>query len=405
MDESGTLKKVNPQELLKHFVSNYKTGCLRVFSSSVTWSIYINQGRITYATHSIAPDDRLRCHLQRLCDLKFVERTLAHLDRVFDDLRSRKTSLEALEYKAIFSLVVARYLNSEQACLLAETLTKETLTLFLLVTAGNYELRKSELDALPKFCELDLVLTLDHCQKKLKLWQTLGPDIWSPYQRPLLVDLAKAREQLPVEQAEELHGMLRGQISLYHLASLYKQDELELAQKLQPYITEKLVTLGEPISPFAQLPIYSPKLGIRQPINTATKYNLQQATVATKSKDAYTIAFVDDSASMLKQITQYLSDEDFIPVPFAQPVKALMQIRRHKPDIILLDIQMGEMSGYDLCKCLRNNSNFKQTPIIMVTGSTGIIDRARAKLVGASGYLTKPFNQAELLKTLYKYLD
>jgi twitching motility two-component system response regulator PilG len=93
---------------------------------------------------------------------------------------------------------------------------------------------------------------------------------------------------------------------------------------------------------------------------------------------------------MLKQITQYLSDEDFIPVPFAQPVKALMQIRRHKPDIILLDIQMGEMSGYDLCKCLRNNSNFKQTPIIMVTGSTGIIDRARAKLVGASGYLTKP---------------
>jgi twitching motility two-component system response regulator PilG len=141
MDESGTLRKVNPRELLKHFVSNYKTGCLRVFSSSVTWSIYINQGRITYATHSIAPDDRLRCHLQRLCDLKFVERTLAHLDRVFDNLRSRKTSLEALEYKAIFSLVVARYLNSEQACLLAETLTKETLTLFLLVTAGNYELR------------------------------------------------------------------------------------------------------------------------------------------------------------------------------------------------------------------------------------------------------------------------
>jgi twitching motility two-component system response regulator PilG len=72
---------------------------------------------------------------------------------------------------------------------------------------------------------------------------------------------------------------------------------------------------------------------------------------------------------MLKQITQYLSDEDFVPVPIAQPVKALMQILRYKPDIILLDIQMAQINGYDLCKCLRNNSNFRQTPIIMVTGT------------------------------------
>jgi hypothetical protein len=78
---------------------------------------------------------------------------------------------------------------------------------------------------------------------------------------PLLVDLPKAREQLPIEQLEELNGMLRGQISLCHLAALYKQDELELAQKLQPYITEKLVALGDPVAPFDQLPIYSPKLG------------------------------------------------------------------------------------------------------------------------------------------------
>jgi hypothetical protein len=100
---------------------------------------------------------------------------------------------------------------------------------------------------------------------------------------PLLVDLRK-REQLPVEQAEELHGMLRGQISLCHLAALYKQDELELAQKLQPYINEKLVALGDPVSPFDQLPIYSPNLATTPPAITANKYNLQQANAITKAK-------------------------------------------------------------------------------------------------------------------------
>jgi twitching motility two-component system response regulator PilG len=86
------------------------------------------------------------------------------------------------------------------------------------------------------------------------------------------------------------------------------------------------------------------------------------------------------------------------------PVKALMEIIRNKPDLILLDVTMPNLDGYELCSLLRKHPNFKQTPIIMVTGNTGFIDRAKAKLVGSSGYLTKPFTQSDLVKIVFKYL-
>ena len=107
---------------------------------------------------------------------------------------------------------------------------------------------------------------------------------------------------------------------------------------------------------------------------------------------------------MLQEIRRFLDDESFSVVLVNNPVKALMQIIRSKPDLILLDVKMASMDGYELCRLLRNHSSFRNTPIVMVTGNTGIIDRVKARLVGASGYLTKPFGHAELLKMVFKHL-
>jgi twitching motility two-component system response regulator PilG len=118
----------------------------------------------------------------------------------------------------------------------------------------------------------------------------------------------------------------------------------------------------------------------------------------------YTIACIDDSPTILQAISTFLNDSGVAVVMINDPVKALMQVMRSKPDIILLDVGMPNLDGYELCSLLRRHPSFKQTPIVMVTGHTGFIDRAKAKLVGASGYLTKPFTQSELVKTVFKYL-
>ncbi len=131
----------------------------------------------------------------------------------------------------------------------------------------------------------------------------------------------------------------------------------------------------------------------------------QNGSAPAGAKAQYTIACIDDSPTVLQAINSFLDDKIFSVILIDDPIKALMQVIRTKPDLILLDVTMPSLDGYELCSLLRRHPDFKTTPIIMVTSNTGFIDRAKAKLVRASGYLTKPFNQSDLLKFIFKYLN
>ena len=145
-----------------------------------------------------------------------------------------------------------------------------------------------------------------------------------------------------------------------------------------------------------------------EPVNSPSEnsQNLPPtAPVAPVSKPTHTIACIDDSPSILNAITNFLSDKGVAVIPINDPVKALMQIIRSKPDLILLDVTMPNLDGYELCSLLRKHPHFRHTPVVMVTSNTGFIDRAKAKLVGASGYMTKPFTETDLMKMVFKHLS
>lgn len=118
----------------------------------------------------------------------------------------------------------------------------------------------------------------------------------------------------------------------------------------------------------------------------------------------YTIVCIDDSRAVVNAIKMYLDDKIFSVVGIHDSLKALMQIVRLKPDVILLDINMPTLNGYELCSLLRKHSSLKETPIVMVTGKKGIINRFKAKMVKASDYLTKPFQKKDLLKVIFKHI-
>lgn len=118
----------------------------------------------------------------------------------------------------------------------------------------------------------------------------------------------------------------------------------------------------------------------------------------------YTIVCIDDSTAVVNAIKMYLDERIFSVVGINDPLKALMQVVRVKPDLILLDITMPKLDGYELCSLLRKHSSLKETPIIMVTGRKGVINRVKAKMVKASDYLTKPFYKKDLLKVIFKHI-
>jgi CheY-like chemotaxis protein len=139
--------------------------------------------------------------------------------------------------------------------------------------------------------------------------------------------------------------------------------------------------------------------------NLDDNYNYsQQRNYYKVNTKLYTIVCIDDSPTVLNFVNHCLDKQIFSFIGFHEPLKALIQILRTKPDVILLDIEMPNLDGYEFCSLLRKHSHFKNTPVIMVTSRTGLIDRAKAKLVKSSGYLTKPFTQSDLLKMLFQHI-
>jgi twitching motility two-component system response regulator PilG len=117
------------------------------------------------------------------------------------------------------------------------------------------------------------------------------------------------------------------------------------------------------------------------------------------------IACIDDSIAVCKSVESTLQLEGYEATSCSNPLEFLNLVFQIEPDLILCDIAMPELNGYELCAMLRCSNMFRQTPIVMLTGKDWFIDRVRARMVGATDYLTKPFTERELLMIVEKHLQ
>ncbi|MBN3893474.1 MAG: response regulator [Nostoc sp. JL31] len=342
-------QKLHPLSLLAQLTSRRATGCLSVFTGIVSWSIYLEDGKLTYASYSDKLFERLDSHLRRLSEQIPALNSATRVQmRLMFETKNEHQSIPNADYQAICWLVNQDYITSVQAGSLIDGLAKEVMESFLCLKEGSYEFSpENSLDELPKFCHLDLRLLVEHCQKQLRNRQNI-------------------QSSIPAGGSSQV---------------FYTTQSSQVQPQLQ-------IKLGQ------KLPI---------PINFDIPEN-NKITQPPVGKKLYTIACIDDSQTVLNSIKHFLDENTFSVVMINDPVKALMQILRSKPDLILLDVEMPSLDGYELCSLLRKHSAFKNTPIVMVTGRTGFIDRAKAKMVRSSGYLTKPFTQSELLKMVFKHL-
>lgn len=107
-----------------------------------------------------------------------------------------------------------------------------------------------------------------------------------------------------------------------------------------------------------------------------------------------TILVVDDKASVRTLVRDYLTEEGFRVVSAANGREALFAARQEKPDLILLDIMMPEMDGYEFVRAYRKE---KDTPIILLTAKLEETDKVLGLELGADDYVTKPFGMRELV--------
>lgn len=114
------------------------------------------------------------------------------------------------------------------------------------------------------------------------------------------------------------------------------------------------------------------------------------------------ILLIDDEMDLVNLVTMRLELHDYAVVPLYTSKRALEIAKREEPDLILLDIMMPDMNGYEVCKILRSNDKTKDIPIILFTAKKGEAEKMSREYreVGANGCITKPFEPEVLMEKI-----
>lgn len=119
------------------------------------------------------------------------------------------------------------------------------------------------------------------------------------------------------------------------------------------------------------------------------------------------VMIIDDSATMRKVIETCLRREGFTVESYAEGLEAIRSLSNPHariPDLILLDINLPKMDGYEIARYLKTKAQFNNTVIVMLSKRDGVIDRLKGRLAGAKDYITKPFKTQDVIHVIESYI-
>lgn len=117
-----------------------------------------------------------------------------------------------------------------------------------------------------------------------------------------------------------------------------------------------------------------------------------------------TVMIVDDSATLREMLSFLLTKSGINVIQASDGVEAKEKIQLRCPDLVVLDILMPRMNGYDFCRWLRSNPKARHIPVVMCSSKAEEFDRYWGMKQGADAYISKPFHPAEMLETIKLFL-
>ena len=399
----------NPVEILLKSADLNNTGYLEFVTESVSWRVYLQSGKLKYVDCSLQSLPQLKYFLLRqewntaVAALKDLPKSYLKTEM---DLEQKSFDNRLYE-QAINWLLAEGHLDHSQFLQLIEDITQDSLESCLWLREGIVSWHEAK--SIPSWIEaeignsvsFDIPDLVDFLGQRLKKWQDCASDLISTHQRPYFldyrdIDKVQITGILSQQALIRLANLMRKGLSFRQLSIVLQKDEIHVAQILSPYIEHKIIHLRSPQLPLDRLPNIPKQPSVRE----------EQASLTSESQVLkHKVVCIDDSPTILNEIQRFLDQERFEVTAISDPVKASSVIFRLEPDLILLDITMPRINGYKLCGLLRSSHVFDETPIIMVTGNTGVIDKARAKLAGATDYFTKPFTREGLMTIIEKHLN
>ncbi|WP_293125867.1 response regulator [Microcoleus sp. bin38.metabat.b11b12b14.051] len=337
-----------------------------------SWYVFCFNGQIIYATQSAGSLFRLRDYLRRY-----------KADSALDKIQvPYMASTNAPEYGYLWALLENHVLTPAQGRNIIHSMIHETLFDLLSLHQGSFTFEMGPALA-PQLTSLEISSLLAKIVKQVQQWKQFHPHIQSPNQCPVISDPAELRAALPINTFNTLKRWADGHTSIRQMARYLNRDVLSVAKAIYPFVQQGLVQL-----------FYEPSVA---PGNDRTGWSSPETKVKR-------VVCIDDDNMIRKTVESILNEQGYEATAIGNPLEALSLVFKLKPDLILCDIAMPELDGYEVCAMLRNSSAFRQTPIVMLTGIDGFIDRVKARMAGATDFYTKPFGESELLMLVEKYV-
>lgn len=346
--------------------------------NSQSWFVFFLNGKIIYAA---ADTDG---NLLRLRDyMRYYKK-----DAADQEIRTpSRSAINAPEYGYLWAMLENHYLTPAQGRAIIGKMVHETLFDLLSLHQGSFIFEVGPALA-PQLTTLATRPLVTKIMQQMQEWMQFHPHIQSANQCPVIANHARLSATMSKNNYRILRTWADGKSSMRQIARYLNGDVLTVAKVIYPYVQEGWVHLverhdGEP---------------------TAAKKDWPSDRAPFGKNRIKSIVCIDDSVAICKAVESILKQQGYSVAGIGNPIKALSLVFQLKPDLILCDIAMPELDGYEICAMLRRSTVFRQTPIVMLTGKDGFIDRVKARMVGATDYLTKPFGEGELLTISEIYL-
>ncbi len=146
----------------------------------------------------------------------------------------------------------------------------------------------------------------------------------------------------------------------------------------------------------------SARFGAKWPGGEKVSNALAEADSATEFQ-GLKVMVIDDSKTIRRTAESLLQKHGAEVITAVDGFEALSKVAESRPDIIFIDVMMPRLDGYQTCALIKNNKQFRATPIIMLSSKDSVFDKAKGRVVGSEDYLTKPFTRDDLLGAMRQY--
>ncbi len=376
VNDFSTIAELNEQ--FTQLKTQLFTGILLLeVQGSPTWKLYFRLGRISWQSGGINPWQKWQRYIKY-----FGSNLKPEVMTQFLELKNSTAQYEALpilhDKKLMSQTQIKQLINN----IIVESLFDTVLNSYHQKTPIIYKTISNEyLDTIIHLMDSTKIMS----EFKLMFQKWIGANLqeYSPNYYPVIEKPELIIQDQNINILGNTLSLIDGTSDLYTLAWKTKKNIVEITESLTPLVKNGAISFHSVKTPCKPIKL----------INNSSSH---------KSKTL--IACVDDSPLICQNLENIITEAGYRFLGVQESLKAVPILLKNKPDLIFLDLIMPVINGYELCSHLRKVPTFKDTPIIILTGKDGLVDRMRAKMIGSSDFLSKPIVKELVIEIINKYI-